>query len=287
MASRMESTGEASKIHISDATKKILEKNPNYRFECRGNVEIKGIGKQTTWWLFRNNRSKFQNNLMPLTNDRPLRMSLSKDRLLRSIKCIKSDNNFRRSSGFALREDSFDLDLGILQNAVKSNRNLIGCDDPLTDSILSSERRPIHKSNNHSDHHLSLKNSSTSNFIEFPNSSKCNLTELVYSSNNPRLINGNKFKEYYDHKDRLLISSDLISNQSNDLNSEQYDSYDNSFNLDNCTKQPLSKKFHIGKSSNDDYYSSSETIDQKSKSKLSKSCSELRISPTTTTKNIF
>jgi hypothetical protein len=52
----MESTGEASKIHISEATKKILEENNennDYIFKCRGKVNIKGIGEQTTWWLSR------------------------------------------------------------------------------------------------------------------------------------------------------------------------------------------------------------------------------------------
>ena len=55
-ASRMESTGEASKIHISEATKKLLEKSNernNYIFKCRGKVNIKGIGDQTTYWLSR------------------------------------------------------------------------------------------------------------------------------------------------------------------------------------------------------------------------------------------
>lgn len=268
MASRMESTGEASKIHISDATKKILAKNDHYKFKCRGSVNIKGIGEQTTWWLYRNTET---------INERPMKMSASKDGLYMK-KCIRSDNNFRRSSGLVLRHlsrDSNDFDFSIMQNAVKSNRNLITCDDTLVDSILP-ERRSIHKVNQ-SENHLSKNNSSITNFLEFPNNTKFNLNPFDYSpaANNTRLMNGNKRKEYYDQNDRLLISRELISDQSNDLNSERYDSYDNSFNLDHYSKPPLrtmeskKKKFHIGKSN--DYDSSNENLDKKSKS-----CTDLK-----------
>ncbi|XP_045460026.1 atrial natriuretic peptide receptor 1 [Harmonia axyridis] len=50
-ASRMESTGEALKIHVSEATKELLEKFEIFTLACRGEVELKGKGICTTYWL--------------------------------------------------------------------------------------------------------------------------------------------------------------------------------------------------------------------------------------------
>lgn len=50
-ASRMESTGEALKIHISGQCKDALERLGGYEIMERGQVEMKGKGKVTTYWL--------------------------------------------------------------------------------------------------------------------------------------------------------------------------------------------------------------------------------------------
>ncbi|KAF7265731.1 hypothetical protein GWI33_020814 [Rhynchophorus ferrugineus] len=50
-ASRMESTGEASKIHISLEMKKALDVIGGYKIEERGFVEVKGKGMMQTFWL--------------------------------------------------------------------------------------------------------------------------------------------------------------------------------------------------------------------------------------------
>ncbi|WAR27320.1 GUC2F-like protein [Mya arenaria] len=50
-ASRMESTGAAYRIHMSEATKTILEDLGGYYFQCRGEVELKGKGMAKTYWL--------------------------------------------------------------------------------------------------------------------------------------------------------------------------------------------------------------------------------------------
>ncbi|CAH1404730.1 unnamed protein product [Nezara viridula] len=50
-ASRMESSGSAWRIHISDATKNKLEESGGYHIECRGQTELKGKGKVMTYWL--------------------------------------------------------------------------------------------------------------------------------------------------------------------------------------------------------------------------------------------
>ncbi|CAF3458292.1 unnamed protein product [Rotaria socialis] len=50
-ASRMESNGKALRIHISSSTKEILQKLGNFELKCRGDIEMKGKGKQRTYWL--------------------------------------------------------------------------------------------------------------------------------------------------------------------------------------------------------------------------------------------
>lgn len=50
-ASRMESNGEALRIHISEVTKRILEALGGFVVESRGEVYLKGKGNVTTYWL--------------------------------------------------------------------------------------------------------------------------------------------------------------------------------------------------------------------------------------------
>ncbi|KAG7204037.1 hypothetical protein KM043_001896 [Ampulex compressa] len=52
-ASRMESTGEAMKIQISQSTKDALESLGCYETKFRGSMEIKGKGEMNTYWLLR------------------------------------------------------------------------------------------------------------------------------------------------------------------------------------------------------------------------------------------
>lgn len=50
-ASRMESCGEALKIHISPQCKELLDKLGGYVTEERGLIEMKGKGEVLTYWL--------------------------------------------------------------------------------------------------------------------------------------------------------------------------------------------------------------------------------------------
>ncbi|KAL0269375.1 UNVERIFIED_CONTAM: hypothetical protein PYX00_007130 [Menopon gallinae] len=50
-ASRMESNGEAMKIHVSSQTKEVLDTFKTFELRCRGQVEMKGKGIMTTYWL--------------------------------------------------------------------------------------------------------------------------------------------------------------------------------------------------------------------------------------------
>ncbi|XP_060676614.1 atrial natriuretic peptide receptor 1-like [Hemiscyllium ocellatum] len=50
-ASRMESNGEALKIHLSAATQAVLEEFNCFQLDLRGDIELKGKGKMRTYWL--------------------------------------------------------------------------------------------------------------------------------------------------------------------------------------------------------------------------------------------
>ncbi|XP_029439074.1 atrial natriuretic peptide receptor 2 [Rhinatrema bivittatum] len=50
-ASRMESNGEALKIHVSSTTKEVLDEFGCFELLLRGDVEMKGKGKVRTYWL--------------------------------------------------------------------------------------------------------------------------------------------------------------------------------------------------------------------------------------------
>ncbi|XP_076650294.1 atrial natriuretic peptide receptor 1 [Halictus rubicundus] len=50
-ASRMESNGEALKIHVSPKTKEILDTFGTFVLDCRGKVSLKGKGTMITYWL--------------------------------------------------------------------------------------------------------------------------------------------------------------------------------------------------------------------------------------------
>ena len=47
----MESNGEPLKIHMSGATANLLDKFQTFEIEERGELEVKGKGKMTTYWL--------------------------------------------------------------------------------------------------------------------------------------------------------------------------------------------------------------------------------------------
>ncbi|XP_013174643.1 PREDICTED: atrial natriuretic peptide receptor 2-like, partial [Papilio xuthus] len=52
-ASRMESTGQPLRIHLSESTRALLEQWGTFTVERRGEVELKGRGRMLTHWLLR------------------------------------------------------------------------------------------------------------------------------------------------------------------------------------------------------------------------------------------
>ncbi|KAK0169149.1 hypothetical protein PV327_002895 [Microctonus hyperodae] len=73
-ASRMESNGEALKIHVSPKTKEILDTFGTFELSCRGEVILKGKGKMTTYWLVGEkpiNNNVQENNSSTTTDQKP------------------------------------------------------------------------------------------------------------------------------------------------------------------------------------------------------------------------
>ena len=50
-ASRMESNGEVDKVNISQATYELLKLEPEFAFESRGKIEVKGKGEMEMWFV--------------------------------------------------------------------------------------------------------------------------------------------------------------------------------------------------------------------------------------------
>ncbi|XP_030570919.1 receptor-type guanylate cyclase Gyc76C-like [Drosophila novamexicana] len=70
-ASRMESNGEALKIHISNKCKLALDKLGGYITEKRGLVSMKGKGEVVTWWLTGANEKAIQKKPVDMTDMPP------------------------------------------------------------------------------------------------------------------------------------------------------------------------------------------------------------------------
>ncbi|XP_070537042.1 LOW QUALITY PROTEIN: atrial natriuretic peptide receptor 1-like [Ptychodera flava] len=67
-ASRMESTGQPLMIHISVSTANILKNFGGFQVELRGQVELKGKGFVTTFWLINYHPEEKQQNIVILNN---------------------------------------------------------------------------------------------------------------------------------------------------------------------------------------------------------------------------
>lgn len=65
-ASRMESTSEAMKVHISQSTKDSL--GPNYRVKERGEIDVKGKGVMKTYWLEEREHRPKLGHIIPQSN---------------------------------------------------------------------------------------------------------------------------------------------------------------------------------------------------------------------------
>ncbi|KAL3310473.1 hypothetical protein Ciccas_010964 [Cichlidogyrus casuarinus] len=65
-ANRMESNGEAYKIHISSSTMYLLDKIGGFVMEKRGVIEVKGKGEMETWWVLGRTRNEVPEGCCPV-----------------------------------------------------------------------------------------------------------------------------------------------------------------------------------------------------------------------------
>ncbi|VDM32009.1 unnamed protein product [Hydatigera taeniaeformis] len=79
-ASRMESNGEAYKIHCSDATHEILNTLGGFHFEERGTIEVKGKGTMRTWWVTGRTRPPIPPDCCPIPIRRKKKVKASTPR---------------------------------------------------------------------------------------------------------------------------------------------------------------------------------------------------------------
>ncbi|ETN63420.1 soluble guanylate cyclase gcy [Anopheles darlingi] len=96
-ASRMESTSQAMRIHISETTKNLL--SSNYRVSERGEIDVKGKGTMKTYWLdYRENRPPLQLLAEDIKSPSIEYIEASKDRRV-SIPSYNFTQPHKQSSG--------------------------------------------------------------------------------------------------------------------------------------------------------------------------------------------
>ncbi|XP_050100553.1 soluble guanylate cyclase 88E isoform X2 [Anopheles aquasalis] len=96
-ASRMESTSQAMRIHISESTKHLL--SSNYRVSERGEIDVKGKGTMKTYWLdYRENRPPLQLLAEDIKSPSIEYIEASKDRRV-SIPSYNFTQPHKQSSG--------------------------------------------------------------------------------------------------------------------------------------------------------------------------------------------
>ena len=52
-ANRMETSGKVGRVNISQSTYEHIKEDPDFKFESRGRVEVKGKGEMDMWFVTR------------------------------------------------------------------------------------------------------------------------------------------------------------------------------------------------------------------------------------------
>lgn len=165
-SSRMESTGEALKIHCSGECKKLLDSLGGYIYEDRGKIPIKGKGELNTYWLTgeieeykikryqaRTERRASKNSAKQITKFLQAQKELQKSSL-KSAKSLMTNSHNRLApfSNNLIRSTSFDspkklrfaADL-LLENHHHNSRYLRYSNDALMEVITDQISTPNKK----------------------------------------------------------------------------------------------------------------------------------------------
>ncbi|XP_070503442.1 speract receptor [Chironomus tepperi] len=120
-SSRMESTGEALKIHCSGECKKLLDTLGGYLFEDRGKIPVKGKGEMNTYWLTgeveeykvkryqaRTDRRASKNSAKQISKFLQAQKELQKSSLKSAKSLVPSPNRLAPFNNNLMRSTSFD-----------------------------------------------------------------------------------------------------------------------------------------------------------------------------------
>ncbi|XP_069361900.1 atrial natriuretic peptide receptor 1-like isoform X2 [Maniola hyperantus] len=146
-ASRMESNGEALKIHVSPTTKALLDSFGTFRLECRGEVAMKGKGVLVTYWLLGEiidpNAPKEKAPLVKLQSQSKDSGSLSHLTPFRQRMDHGSRSSSRRGSGVLLQRQpdvtKLDKEVQPMLQHIKMQRQHSDPTEPVTNGITDSE----------------------------------------------------------------------------------------------------------------------------------------------------
>nr|XP_036670728.1 guanylate cyclase 32E [Drosophila suzukii] len=99
-ASRMESTGDSMKIHISEATYQLLQLIGSYSCIERGLTSIKGKGDMRTYWLTNRQQSELTPDLISTVDTLDTYCSVGRECMDQSVHqyCSPAPNNYRLGS---------------------------------------------------------------------------------------------------------------------------------------------------------------------------------------------
>ncbi|XP_030020680.1 atrial natriuretic peptide receptor 1 isoform X3 [Manduca sexta] len=154
-ASRMESNGEALKIHVSPDTKELLDTFGTFQLECRGEVAMKGKGILVTYWLLGEkvdpNAQKEKHPLIKAQTQSAESGSLSHLTPFRQRLDQSSRSSSRRGSGILLQKTSDVNKLEkeaqpLLQNLVMQ-RQLSDPTEPVINGVDNEELDKLSVSN--------------------------------------------------------------------------------------------------------------------------------------------
>ncbi|XP_039759867.1 atrial natriuretic peptide receptor 1 isoform X2 [Pararge aegeria] len=146
-ASRMESNGEALRIHVSPTTKALLDTFGTFKLECRGEVAMKGKGVLVTYWLLGEiidpNAPKEKAPLAKLQNQSKNSGSLSHLTPFRQRLDNGSRSSSRRGSGVIFQKPT---DVAILEKEaqpilqlIKMQRQHSDPTEPVTNGVTDVE----------------------------------------------------------------------------------------------------------------------------------------------------
>lgn len=170
-SSRMESTGEALKIHCSGECKNLLDSLGGYLYEDRGKIPIKGKGELNTYWLTgeieeykikryqaRTERRASKNSAKQISKFLQAQKEMQKSSL-KSAKSLmtKTSNRLTPFSNNLVRSTSFDspkklrFAADLLENHNHNSRYLRYSNDALMEVITDQIASPKKKKEDSSD----------------------------------------------------------------------------------------------------------------------------------------